>query len=283
MTETAGIRTTDLRVAGHRRLVVESLVYALRSVFDGGYDRDRQLVNLQVVSAYPLDKMDWPTIIVEYENTLVQNAGVGHEEWFNDAGNILRKWNHNRFEGTVNFTILAFTPLDRDIAADALVEILRFGRLDPAMHSFFDGIYGLESDTNVELRFTQLMLNTDIINGGGNSESIAPWNAEDVHVYETSHSVEIHGGYYNVIPQDTWGYVTAVDADSYPEGEIVVEMPFPDLTLPWLNPFVYLDIGGVTAESVISAGELEYHDANDYIDALVVRGTAEPAGVDTHP
>lgn len=260
---TEPLRTTDLRTTSHRRLVVRTLVAALQSVFNGSYNRDRELINLRVTATYPLEKIDYPTVVVSYEPSRNINAGVGHEEWFEDANNILRKWNHRRFEGSITFDILALTPLDRDLLADAVEEVLTFGRLDSQLAAFFTTVYGDTSDSApYVLQFTQLMLNTDEISGGGNSESLAPWAPEDQLVYETSLSLEVHGGFYNTNPSDQWGYVTNATADSYPEGDQDVSilfkpgsLPFPDPSVAWTNPFIFLDADEVTGTAVISGSE----------------------------
>lgn len=261
---TQPLRTTDQKTASHRRLVVRTMITAFEAVFDGSYDRDRQLQNLRIVPTYPLDQTDYPCVVVSYTPSRVVNAGVGHEEWFDDANNILRKWNHSRFEGSIDLDILALSPLDRDLLADAVEEVLRFGRLDSQLAKFFTTVYGDTSDNaTYVLQFTQLMLNTDEITGGGNSESLAPWSPEDQLVYETNLSLEVHGGLYNAVPTDTWGYITNVNSDSYPQGDQNVELlvggeaplPFPDPTLAWTNPFIFEDGDEVTGVAVISGSE----------------------------
>lgn len=297
-------RTTELRVSSHRRLVTRALVTALQSVFDDQYDRDRQFQTLHVGPTYPMSEVGYPAVVIEYENTRVMNAGVGHEEWFEDADNILRKWNHSRFEGNINLEILALTTLDRDLLADAVIEVLRFGRLDSAMESFFDTLYGNPNDPDVELVFSQLMLNVDDISGAGNSETLAPWGAEDVHVYETSYTLEIHGGYYNIIPEATWQVVTKVGSASFLEGweDIQFDVPYYNPDTLWTNPFIYVDEGAVTSQAVISGAESEvvgtrYDDAgtstaiaapaatdlHDYNDQAKTSGKAVVSGVDTDP
>lgn len=248
-------RTTDLRTVSHRRLVTRTLVKALRNVFGSGYNRDRQFVNLKVTSEFPEKQEEFPCVVVEYIPTRNSNAGVGHEEWFMDQNNILRKWHHRRFEGSVSFHCFALKTLDRDVIADAVEEILAYGRLDAALLPFFNTIYGDPNDPNVEFVFSQLMLNVDVIDLENGGQSIAPWAPEDEFVYDSSLTVEIHGGLYNVNPSDTWDYVTSVDAQPYPQFEENVTLPFNDPSLPWTNPFEYEDDGIVTGIAVISAVE----------------------------
>lgn len=232
------LRTTS--VTSYRTFINDAVINGLRSVYNGSYGRERQFQNLKVTLNFPLKQVDYPCIVVEYQGSKIYNAGVGHEEWFTDATNILRKWNHNRFEGTLNFSLHALSPQDRDILTDSLVEILRFGRLDAQLIPFFYAFYGQPTDP-VMLMFNQLMLNIDEIDEGGNSAAPAPWQPEDVLVYSTELSVEVHGGYYNTYPADEWQYITKVDAQAYPQGEVDVVLPFNDSDGTWSNPIVYED------------------------------------------
>jgi hypothetical protein len=248
-------RITDLNVSSHRRLLIRTLVPALRAVFDDTYNRERQLVGLKITESYPLQRVDYPCIVVKYEPTRVSNAGVGHEEWFLDNTNVLRKWHHSRFEGTIDFEVFGLSPLDRDLLADALTEVIRFGRLDTQLLKFFEAIYGAADDP-VKLVFQQVTINADEVNFGGNSESIAPWQPEDVMVYETILSVNTMGGYYNVVPTDEWAYVTRARAEgyfsplAYQEGLVTIgeaSPPFSDPATIWTNPFEFEDEGIVTS------------------------------------
>lgn len=248
------LRTTDQNIASHRRLVTEGVVSALRDTFGATYNREPQLANLRVTNDHPLTEIEYPCIVVEYEPSRIRNAGVGHEEWFVDANNVFRKWHHSRFEGSVTFSIYGLSTLDRDLLSDALIEVLRFGRLDVQLDKFFIDIYGDPASTTVDLLFSQLMLNVDDIAGGGNSEGLAPWSPEDTLVYSTSHSLEIHGGYYNVIPTQTWQVVTKATASPYEE-DVEFTLPFPNPAAAWTNPFVYEDEATVTGTAVISSAD----------------------------
>jgi hypothetical protein len=216
------LRTTDLSVTSYRRLVLRGIVNALHAVYDTAYTRERQLVDLKITPHYPLVKLDYPSIVVEYNGQRIINAGVGHEEWFLDDNEILRKWNHRRFEGTLNFSCHALTPLDLDLLVDSLVEVLSFGRLDAQLGNFFTSIYGSPDDP-LMLAFSQLMLNVDEINDGGVTAQIAPWSPEDVLVYSSDLNIEIHGGFYNTYPQDQWSFITRVESQSYPQFEQPVD------------------------------------------------------------
>lgn len=257
------VRTTDQNVASHRRLVLRTMVAALQSVFGQSYDRDPQFVGLKITSEFPLVEVDYPCVTIEYEPQRVANAGVGHEEWFVDNDIVLRKWHHRRFEGEVTFNIFGLSSFDRDILSDAVMEVMSFGRLDPNLLPFFTTLYG-DPNAPVSPQFSQLMLNIDEISFGGDSATIAPWAPEDKMIYSSSLSTEIHGGFYNVLPVDTWGYVTRASAESYPQGDqtVTIEfsdseqaLPFPDPDTVWTNPLEYDDSNLVTSKSVVSSDD----------------------------
>lgn len=243
-------RTTQQSVASHRRYVLETMITGLRLAFNAAYDRDPQLVNLKITANYPLAAIDYPCIVVEYENRLVANAGVGHEEWFIDENNHLHKWHHSRFEGAMNFEIQALSPYDRDLLADALTEVIRFGRLDAQLLQFFTTLYG-DPNGPVLLWFNQIALNADEISSSGNTASVAPWSPEDTMLYQTGLSTEVHGGYYNVNPSDIPQYVTSVGLTPYNSSPFDQPVVL-DLNLDWSNPLSFIDVGGVTGKGVVT-------------------------------
>lgn len=266
----SGIRTTDHNIASYRRLVYENVISGLRAVFNENYIRDPQFANLKITPQYPLKRVDYPCIVVEFQDQKVVNAGVGHVEWFPDPLGVYRKWNHNRFEGRLIFTIHALSPLDRDILADALVEVLRFGRLDQQLNRFYEIIYPehlpppWDSEApdpnpfyeyNVSL-FGQLMLDSDQIFGSGNSATIAPWQPEDVLVYTTGYSVALHGGYYNTNNQISWDRFSRIVIDSYQTDQFGRELPFPGhAEIAWFPPFVFEDQARTKGVAQISGVE----------------------------
>ncbi len=245
---------TDRNVSSHRRLVYRTIIESLRDAFDGFYTREHQFTDLKITQQYPLKKVDFPAIVIEYQNTLVANAGVGHVEWFADQNGELRRWHHNRFEGSLYFTIYALSTLDRDILADALVEVVRFGTLDTQLNRFFEGIY---PSGEKWLAFQQIQLDSDQLHSSGDSASIAPWQPEDMLVYTAAYSVAIQGGYYNVVEQQNWSKITHIILDAYGEDSYgVKEEPNHDhLDIAWEPPLDMDDHGIVTGEAVITGEE----------------------------
>lgn len=283
MADPRGTRTTDSNIASYRRLVYRRIIDALRSVFDPGpdvygdpqhYTRDRQLDGLKITQEYPLKKIDYPCIVVQYQSSGVYNAGVGHEEWFYDPDGIWRKWNHSRFEGTLYFYIYALSTLDRDIVADALVEVIRFGRLESDTEPFFRMIYP-EGDSDF-LNLEQLMLDSDQVRGGSDSASLAPWQPEDVLVYSTSYSVELHGGYYNTHPKKTWPVYTAIEILAYPTddyGGLLTK--FPDYAgVGWNPPRLWTDAETIHGTGTLSGAPFVFTDSR------VITGTGLLSGIE---
>lgn len=285
-----GIRETDLTVASHRRLVYRNIVGALQAAFDDNYNRDRQLENLRITPTFPIKKIDYPSVVVQYQNAFVANAGVAHVEWFPDPLGRLRQWNHSRFEGTINLTAFALSPLDRDILVDALVEVIRFGRLDEQLNRFYQLVYPEHTPPappvdptdpwpayNVSL-FNQLMLNSDRVSGIGDSVSVAPWQPEDVMVYSGGVSTDLHGAYYNTYPSIDvdWRHITSVVIDAYQTGQYGNELPFPGhAEIAWDPPFVFTDTDVISGGSEVSGEESHFPGelvAQETVDAAAVHG-----------
>lgn len=285
-----GVRTTDLGIASHTRLVYTNVVAALRDAFDANYSRDSQLAGLRVTQNYPLKKIDYPCIVVEYQPQTVMTAGVGHVEWFTDPQGRWRKWKHNRFEGTLSLRCFALTTKDRDIIADAIAELIRFGDLDPQLNRFFEVIYPDDADlTAAEAAagyaysynaFDQLMLNSDQLYSVGNSAQIAPWAPEDVLVYSGGWSTNLHGGYYNVYPTVDWSRLTRIHILAYQSDQYGQELPFPgEAWVGWTPPFDWQDESTVTGSSAVTAAE-SLDGVDDLLDAATVWGHSVPAAAE---
>lgn len=282
MADTTGLRETD--VVAYRRYVTETMIAAFRSVFTDQYNHERQFQELKITQKYPLVKVDYPALVIEFVDGRVLNTGVAHEEWFNDPSGNLQKWNHRRFEGTLNIEIVTLSPLDRDLMADGIVEVLSFGRLDTQLNNFFTTIYG-DPTANAGFVFQQIGLNTDELTSTGNNATIAPWQPEDVLVYSTGYSLQIHGGFYNVQPVITWGTITSVDVQSYPQGESAVDLTFAEQSgNNWSNPIIVLDSDTVTSKAIVTSSDTcipGVPGAAEWLDTHTITSHGVPSGTDT--
>lgn len=247
------------KAASYRTLIKGALITSLRSVFTTQYS-DPQFQNLRIEPEFSLKRVTWPAIYIVYNEREVRNAGVGHLEYFPDPNGLVRKWMHSMFEGMIEFDIVTESPLDRDVLADALVEVIRFGTLDTLLNNFWQGIYGSVTDPYSNLAvMQQIALNSDTLSSGGDSFGPSPWGAEDLPLYTTSYAIDILGGYYNSITDMSVGLVREVIQFPYIEGDPV---PFnDDPNNIWFYPFDYFDEDIVEASASMETHEAAKSDA----------------------
>ena len=174
----------------YKRLLKRTLVGALRSVFSEEYP-DPQLRNLYISTAFPLKREQFPAIIVSYNESHVRNSGVSHFEEIIDEDYKTRVLRHFMFEGNIEMTCYALSPLDLDILSDSVMELLAFGRIDSLLNKFFEAVYEDIGDS------AQISLHSDYMTGLGESTMNTLWDAEDLLVYRTGYSIACSGGFYS--------------------------------------------------------------------------------------
>lgn len=179
----------------YRRLLKRTLVAALKTVFTEEYP-EPQLRNINVSTAFPLKRENFPAIIVNYNESAVMNAGVGHVEYIEDENFMAFPAKHFRFEGSIEFVTTALTPLDLDTISDSIVELLAFGRLDALLNKFFDRIYKDVADS------AQISFHSDYLSPLGETQMSTMWGSEDGIVYQGGYSVAVSGGFYNQIKEN---------------------------------------------------------------------------------
>ena len=179
----------------YKRLIKRTLVSALRSVFSDDYP-DPQLKNLYVSTTFPIKREEFPAVIVEYKESSVQNAGVAHIEEIYDANFNTVPLKHFRFEGSINFTCYALSPLDVDILSDSVMELLAFGRLDNLMNRFFERVFEEVDDS------AQISIHSDYLSPLGESTQATQWNSEDMLIYQSGYSVSCSGGFYSTLKEE---------------------------------------------------------------------------------
>jgi hypothetical protein len=200
----------------YKTMVKRTIVDSLRNVFDSTYP-DEQFQNLKITPEFPLTKVSYPAIHIQFNEEVISNAGVGHAEYFRDPNGDLRKWQHRKFNGSITYNVVTLSPLDRDILSDALIEIFSFGRLNTLQSNFYNTLYGNPDDPfSILSLLSQLTVNTDEIEAGGESATIAPWDPEDVLVYTSSYTTTVTGGFYNSVPVEGTGTVFVANIDMYP-------------------------------------------------------------------
>ncbi len=142
---------------------------------------------------YPFEQVNYPGIWIGWNTTLpLQNAGVGHIEWYKDASGRfgeVRRW---YFQGTMGFTIMAMTSLERARFHDELIRIIAFSQDNP-QRTFRDYILGsgqIDGKTNDLLAVTP---NFDTIDTRNMAETPGtPWDTSEI-VYEVTVSLDAVG------------------------------------------------------------------------------------------
>jgi hypothetical protein len=279
----------DLPVT-YKTTTLRTLIQALKAVFhhqtSGQFDYpEEQFRGLNIVTEWPLSRQKWPAVVVKFNEGRITNAGVGHEEEFQDDNGLYRRWMHRHFDGSVEFEILALSPYDMNVLSDALIEIISFGKLNAVWELFYDKLYGNQNDPySVLLQLYQINLNSDVISGTGMNVSPAPWQAEDSMVYTCSYDIELSGGFYNSIPPNLLGlpFVEEVDIESYIQagdfGGDDEPLPFTDdPDNGWTNPFIYDDDAEVDGKFSIDVAD------DDYVSGSSATITIEPDALSLGP
>lgn len=200
----------------YKRLVKRTAIGALRSVFSSEYP-DPQFKDLHVSTTNPLKREEFPCIIMRFNEEQIRNSGIAHKEVLANEDGLHQEFGHFFFEGSIQFTVMAMTPLDLDILSDSLVELLAFGKLDQLMNKFFTRIYEEIPEGY------QFSLASDSIRAGGERAQQTAWNSEDLLIYEASYTVRCHGGFYSLTEKgsihDYVNKVIAYGSEKYEEEE----------------------------------------------------------------
>lgn len=125
------------------------------------------------------------------------------------------RFKHYLYNGDIEFAVYALSSYDRDLIADTVVQILAMGDLTSWTGDLSNAIYEADILVDPESVNHMINLNTDSIQGFGETQQIAPWMPEDVMVYQTSYRVGIFGEFYSKTP--TTGDIGLVErVETYP-------------------------------------------------------------------
>jgi hypothetical protein len=156
------------------------LTLALRKTFDAFYP-DEKLRSLYVSIEYPIEKQQYPSIWVNFEETALHTSGVSHLEIDEDGNRILR-WSYS---GSVSYTIAALSSLERDLIFDELIRVIAFGRADDARNAFREYV---EDNSLIAMNF-----NFDEVEVHGDAATPGtPWDTDEI-IYERTVVMEVIG------------------------------------------------------------------------------------------
>ncbi len=196
------------------RALKTTLVIALKQTFDGNYP-DERLQNLHVSIEYPIEPQEYPGIWVDFEETSLQTAGVGHFEYDDDGRKYLR-W---RYAGAVSYTIAAFSSLERDRIYDEMVKVLAFGRSSDSLGAFRDYV---EDNPFIAINF-----NLDEIEVHGTAATPGtPWETDEI-IYERTVVMQVIGEFVSDVSTGDLGTLSKIiiDARTEPSTEEDPENP----------------------------------------------------------
>lgn len=114
------------------------------------------------------------------------------------------EYHHSIYHGDIALEVYGLNSPDRDKVADALVEVVQMGVVGEEGKSFQERIYdtiGLSPYSNWHF----ITVNTDLLDGYGEREEMAPWMPEDVWVYRCEYRVPIIGEFYSITPKSLKG------------------------------------------------------------------------------
>lgn len=172
---------------GYLRTLKTALVVAMQKTFDNQYP-DERLRSLRVSIEYPIEKQDYPSIWVNFEESgSLQNAGIAHTEYDEDD----RPFQRWTFEGDATYTIAAFSSLERDRIYDEIVRVMAFSGSHEYLSPFREFI---ESND-----FIAMNANFDQIEAHGDSAAPGtPWDTDEV-IYERSVSIHVIGEFFTQV------------------------------------------------------------------------------------
>lgn len=187
---------------GVKKEVMSAITPMFGEVFPDDDLRNRIHVHLE----WPLAREEFPAIYVTYTEGPIQNMGVGHIEYDLSDDGTPGQVKHYRFEGQLNFNVLALSPLDRDKISAGLVNLLAFGEVIPGFEDFKDEI--ADGD------YVRIVLQTEKITPQGLQTTPVPWGNQDEMIFSQSYSVPLHGEFYST--RGTDGLVRISDVEVYP-------------------------------------------------------------------
>lgn len=166
--------------------VLTTTVVALQATFNDQFP-DADFRDLKIDVEYPARKQDYPSIWVDFDPAGPMTvAMIGADEFSPRVdGNFdtLYRWN---FAGSLTFTVVALTSLERARLFDHMASVLAFSRVNQ-LEMFRDV---LESGPRIALR-----PNWDSVDQRGFSSSPGtPWGTDEI-IYEATVALDIQGDF----------------------------------------------------------------------------------------
>lgn len=207
------------RTIRYKTYLKQAVVEALTAVFEA--HPDPLLVNTKVRLQSSFEEVDYPTIVVGFQESEIHDAGIGHYERHQQGvGGPWYKQYRKHYYGSLTLTISALSTLDRDLISDALVETVMMSPIRAYTNFFLTRIYDpeeFESMKNMPLGsigdahyYNLLNLTTQKLSPIGDSAVPAPWGPEDVLVYQSGYSMATFGEVISLPPTILYTLISEV-------------------------------------------------------------------------
>ncbi|QGJ94897.1 hypothetical protein SEA_REDWATTLEHOG_37 [Gordonia phage RedWattleHog] len=172
--------------------VKRGVIQAFRVALNGStFNDDSSPVYVEM--EYPLEKVHYPGVWVQFSLTSLSPAGHGHLFRDPDSGDLLQEM---VYQGRVTLTLVALSSRERDRLADLIINTLSFSRVsspnvitENGYQETFSPLYD-EFNKNPHV---SISINSDRPNPMGQAVNVGtPWDPDTL-VYEDAYSFEVLG------------------------------------------------------------------------------------------
>lgn len=173
---------------------------------------------------YPLEKVHYPGVWVQFSLSELAPAGHGHQQRDLETGNLMQTMTYS---GRVTLTLVALSSKERDRLSDQIINILSFSRVaspnvltENGFAESYSTLYE-EFDKNPYISIT---INSDKPRPMGQSVSVGtPWHSDTL-VYEDAYAFDVIGQFMLVTENEGLYRLRRIDIDKKiaprePEGD----------------------------------------------------------------
>lgn len=192
--------------------VKRGVVQAFRAALTGTtFTDDNSPVYIEM--EYPLEKVHYPGVWVQFSLGDLTPAGHGHQQREPETGNLMQTM---MYEGKVTLTLVALSSKERDRLADQIINVLSFSRIASTNvvteNGFIESFSTLYDEFNKNPHVS-ITINSDKPRPMGQSVSVGtPWH-QDTLVYEDAYSFDVIGQFMLVTENEGLYRLRRVDYD----------------------------------------------------------------------
>lgn len=140
------------------------------------------------------------------------------------------RFRHYFYTADIELAVYAMSSYDRDLIADTLVQVIAMGVLEEWTNTFYERIYPVQA-IYPDSMWHFINVNSDTIQGFGETQAQTPWGSEDDLIYQTSYRFGVFGELYSLPPELTFVMIQQVILYPYIDG---IEPP-PIDTTGWVS------------------------------------------------